>query len=74
MGTVNSPQGSPAALGMVNVGTPEPVEANKAAAFRDNQFNGGPTQDLTNIGAGIHAHLAAEVATAGVGIHLNASG
>ena len=71
---VISPQGSQSALGLVNVSTPEPVEENKQAAFRDTAVNGGPPQDLVNIGAGLHAHLAADIATHGVGLNINSAG
>lgn len=73
MAAVTAPQGSPSQLGLVNVGQPSAVESQKQAAFRDSQLNGGPVQGLTDIGAGLHAHLAASVAAEGVGINISSS-
>jgi hypothetical protein len=73
MAAVTAPQGSPSQLGLTNVGQPEQVESNKQAAFRNAELNGGPVQGLTDIGAGLHAHLAANVAAEGVGINISSS-
>lgn len=74
MAAVTQPQGSDAALGLVNVSPPSQVEQAKTAPFIDSQLNGGPTQNIVNVGAGLHAHLAANVAAEGVGININSSG
>ena len=74
MAAVTQPQGSDAALGLVNVSPASQVEQAKSAPFVDSQLNGGPPQALANIGAGLHAHLAANVAAEGVGININSSG
>jgi len=74
MAAVTQPQGSQAALGLVNVGAPEQVQQAQRAPFIESQLNGGPVQNIVNIGAGLHAHLAANVAAEGVGININSSG
>ena len=73
MAAVTSPQGSDASLGLVNVGAKSQWENAQSAPFVDSQLNGGPVQTIVNVGAGLHAHLAANVAAEGAGIRINTS-
>ena len=73
MAAVTQPQGSEAALGLVNTGAPSQWEQAQKAPFVDSQLNGGPVQTIVNVGAGLHAHLAANVAAEGAGIRINTS-
>ena len=65
---------SEAALGLVNASAPSPVESHKTSAFAEGTVTGGPPKDLQNIGVGLHAHLAAHLASLGAGININSSG
>ena len=65
---------SEAALGLVNASPPSSIEYDKTAAFTEGSVVGGPQKALQQIGEGLHAHLAAHIATLGVGININSAG
>jgi hypothetical protein len=65
---------SEAALGLVNASPPSTIEYSKVAAFAEGAATFNATKDLSQIGEGLHAHLAAHIATLGVGININSAG
>lgn len=73
MASTNIPAPIPAGAGLVNIDPPSQAEQAKTY---DNKVIAAtaPQQDLAQIGQGLHAHLSANLASAGVGISINGSG